>query len=138
MFGDVLTLPLLRGVGVLPVWAPASTAQFFGIGSNLQLVPPGFSGTIWGIGTPNPALRRDLSAARVLAVRGPLTAECAGITWPVLMADPGLLASDLLPERPAATVAHGMIRHFSDSRPTQSCVICILGRVTRVIRQAAV
>lgn len=104
-FGDQLTPLLLGAWGIAHRWAPPGTAEFFGVGSIISKVPrPGpFRGTIWGSGTIRQGVGRDLRAARVLAVRGELTAaECRLGRRRVTLGDPGILAPDLLGAEAAA------------------------------------
>lgn len=135
-YGDAL-VPVIfeRLAGVALEWAPASEAELFAIGSNLHLVPPGFAGTVFGLGAMV-ATRSDLTSARVLALRGELTAALAGVRPPVL-ADPGLLAADLLPERPAQDIEHGLLRHFGDRRRMAGHRVDVLGGVDHVIAEVA-
>lgn len=136
-FGDAL-VPVLydRLLGVELEWAEAAVADLFVIGSNLEVVPDRFRGTVLGMGMLRPTTRRDLRQARVLALRGALTAAAAGVPRGFL-GDPGLLAPDLLPERPAVEHAHGVIRHSLDRRRLRGHRINILGPVEEVVRQAA-
>jgi pyruvyltransferase len=134
--GDALN-PLLfrRLTGVALQWVPAAEAKLFGIGSNIELIHPNFTGTIFGTGIMRANTRCDLSRARVLAVRGNLTAACCGVD--ALLADPGLLAPDLLDSRPEQDIAHGFIRHYADHRKVTGHAIDILGGPEHVIAQAA-
>lgn len=136
-FGDALN-PILfqRLAGVTLRWEPSSSADLFAIGSNLHLVPTSFRGTIFGAGTPGPTERYNLSKAKVLALRGWMSAERCRVR-PRLLADPGLLATDLLEKRPVVDLEHGIIRHFSDGRKFKGYDIDVLGGVDFVIREAA-
>ena len=135
--GDALN-PLLfrRLLGVTLEWAPPKEAEVFGIGSNIEMIPGGFTGVILGTGIASPHTRRNLSRAHVLAVRGNLTAAVCGLGRP-LLADLGLLAADLLEDWPAQDIPHGYIRHFADHRPTRGFAIDVIAGPEYVIRQAA-
>lgn len=75
-FGDILTPYLLRHYLHMRVtWAERDSADVYGIGSIIERMPPLYSGIIIGTGrmfesTPMP----DLSRARILGLRGRLTA----------------------------------------------------------------
>lgn len=94
-WGDSLTPLLLhRFAHVNAVWVPASEAKVVCVGSILgNLIGPGYYGTILGSGklfesgTVPPH-------ARVLALRGPLTAK--GVPGEYVLGDPGLLAGELV------------------------------------------
>lgn len=137
-FGDAL-VPLLfrRLAGLTLEWAPPPDADVFAIGSNVELIPPGFRGVIFGTGIADPATyRRDLVGATILAVRGNLTRACIG-AGDVLLADPGLLAGELLEERPEADIEHGFVRHFADHRPVAGHQVDVLGGPDHVIAAVA-
>lgn len=136
-FGDALN-PLLfrRLIHRTLEWVPPADASLFAIGSNIELVPDGFRGTIFGTGIMRSNTRRDLSGANILAVRGNLTAACCGI-GPVLLADPGLLAAHLIGDRPKPDIAHGFIRHFADRRRVAGYPIDVLAGPEFVVREAA-
>ena len=136
-FGDALN-PLLfrRLLHVTLEWTPPPEAEIFAIGSNIELIPEGFTGTILGAGISRASTRRDLSAARVLAVRGNLTAACCGLGAP-LYADLGLLAPELLDRRPEPDIDHGFIRHFADNRRVKSYSIDVISGPEHVLREAA-
>lgn len=135
--GDALTPVLFARRGIALPWVPAADADFFGIGSNLGLVPAGYRGIIWGTGIGR-ARSQGLQTAEVYALRGRLSVEESGVE-PPLLADPGLLAIDLLPERPAVEFAEGTIPHFSDHRllDRKQHYIDILGPVTQTIAEIA-
>lgn len=114
-FGDVLT-PLLfdRLRGIRLEWTEREDADLIAIGSIADTIPRGYSGTILGTGCmyDNPIA---LESAHVLALRGVFTARLAGL-HPPLLADLGLLASDLAP-RVRRDVAIGTVRADGDPRP---------------------
>jgi pyruvyltransferase len=137
-FGDALN-PLLfqRLAHVTLEWVPPGDADLFAIGSNIEMIPDGYRGWILGTGIAGSSTRRDLSGANVLCVRGNLTAACCNV-GDVLLADLGLLASDLLDHRPEQDIEEGIIRHFADPRPTGRWYeIDVLGGPEHVIYEAA-
>ena len=108
-FGDALTPLLLPQYGIVPVHREPDRARLTGVGSILQFLPPGYEGAVWGSGLIDD-VAHPLPLARVLAVRGPLTAERIGAEG-VAFGDPGLLVSRHL-RRPVSDdrvvlVAHG-------------------------------
>lgn len=99
-FGDLLTEWLLAKYGIEAEWAPPRRAEFVGVGSILQALPPRWSGTVWGAGHIK---HRATLSAHILALRGPLTGEAP------LYADPGLLAGrdvSVTAEHPTGVIAH--------------------------------
>jgi pyruvyltransferase len=135
--GDALN-PLLfrRLAGITLEWAPPREADLFAIGSNIEMIPDDFDGWIFGTGIAAAHTRRDLSAARTLVARGNLTAACCNFN-PLLLADPGLLAPDLLDHWPEQDIEYGTIRHFADPRPVHGFAIDVLGGPEHVIYQTA-
>lgn len=135
-FGDVLT-PLLfeRLCGVRLEWVEREDAELFAIGSVAELIPRGYTGVVIGTGCmfDDPI---ELDSARVLALRGVLTARLAGL-HPPLLADLGLLAPDLLPERPRRDLPIGTIRAGGDPRPPIGTALDPAGDPVEMIATAA-
>lgn len=108
-FGDDLTPWLLPRYGVVPVHRPLTTARLAGVGSILEHLPSDFDGAIWGSG-----LMYDhaypLPRAKVLAVRGQLTAERIGAPEGVALGDPGILVARRV-RRPSLRWDVGLIPH---------------------------
>ncbi|WP_448006674.1 polysaccharide pyruvyl transferase family protein [Agromyces bauzanensis] len=108
-FGDDLTPWLLPRYGIVPVHRPLTTARLAGVGSILEHLPPDFDGAIWGSGLmydrPYP-----LPEAKVLAVRGQLTAERIGAPDGIALGDPGILVARRV-RRPALRWDVGLIPH---------------------------
>lgn len=94
-FGDALA-PLLikRFVDKDSEWTPAKNASLISIGSILEHIPSAWNGYILGSGKLRPESKIDLSAATILALRGPLSAR--GVKGSFAVGDPGLLAPDLV------------------------------------------
>ena len=116
-FGDDLTPWLLPFYGVHPVHRVASRARLAGIGSILEFLPESYDGAIWGSGLMNEA-PHPLPAARVLAVRGPLTRELIGAPVDVVLGDPGILVARHVRRRDVrwdvGLVPHGHHRGHQD------------------------
>jgi Polysaccharide pyruvyl transferase len=126
-FGDRLTPLLLeRFAGVRTEWAPPETADVVCVGSILEHLPLGWTGTVAGAGKLAEESRIDLRAARILALRGPLSAR--GIRGDYVVGDPGLLADELVG---TATRRHplGVVPHWSDSRLAMDPAFKIPGRM---------
>lgn len=115
-FGDLLTpLLLARFSDLKPVWAPVNEASFVCVGSILDLLPPGWTGTVIGSGKLRPESQVDLSSARVLALRGPLTAESVtGVRGDYVLGDVGLLADELVSVEKKHNL--GLVPHWSDQK----------------------
>ena len=110
-FGDGLTPWLLPHYGFVPVRQLLPEARLVGVGSLLQRLDAGYTGAIWGSG----AIREDprpLPAARVLAVRGRLSADVIGARGAVALGDPGILVSRIA-RRPRVRWAVGVVPHYT-------------------------
>jgi hypothetical protein len=108
-FGDALTPWLLRRAGIVAIHARPASADLVGAGSVLEMLPTEFDGAIWGSG-----LLRDapvaLPNARMLAVRGRLTADHIGAPPSTVLGDPGLLVSRFM-KRPRTRWRLGIVPH---------------------------
>lgn len=117
-FGDELGPLLLRGIsGVRPLWVrPDYEGKIVAVGSILAYVRR--SDLVVGAGLIRPNRIELPSSARVLGVRGPLTAHFAGLKEDrMTFGDPGLLAAEVLgifkpltPAREVAVVPHQVDR----------------------------
>lgn len=91
-FGDVLTHTLLNTFQIPHHWAEPEDAELIVTGSIIEHLPNGWSGTVLGAGKmrekTDPTLR--LRRAKILALRGPLTAH--NVPGDYALGDPGLLA----------------------------------------------
>lgn len=134
-FGDILT-PLLfdRLCGIRLDWAEREDADLIAIGSIADTIPRGYAGTVLGTGCMFDGYI-ELEAANVLALRGVLTARLAGL-HPPLLADLGLLASDLAPTV-ARDIPIGTVRADGDPRPPIGVALDPLGDPEAMIASAA-
>lgn len=134
-FGDVLT-PLLfeRLRGIRLEWAEREDSELIAIGSLADAMPRGYAGIVLGTGA---MFERyvDLDAAEILALRGMLTARLAGLR-PPLLADLGLLASDLAPSV-ARDVEFGTVRAGGDPRPPIGLALDPMSDAEALIASAA-
>jgi hypothetical protein len=100
---------LLRRAGIVAIHARPGSAELVGAGSILEMLPADFHGAVWGAG-----LLRDaplhLPMARILAVRGRLTAARLGASDATALGDPGLLVSRFQ-KRPRARWELGIVPH---------------------------
>lgn len=110
-FGDLLTPHLLREVGIVPVLTPPGEAALVGVGSLVQHLPGGVSGTLWGTGLVE-GRRIDLSGATTLALRGELTRDRLGSPPVDALGDPGLLLCRTV-RRPGASYDVGVVSHYA-------------------------
>jgi hypothetical protein len=115
-FGDRLGPALLDRFGLISEWASPADAELVTAGSVLSKFPATWRGAVLGTGLIEARMRADLRRARVLAVRGELTREAAGLRPGVPLGDPGILVPLLL-SRPAARPADGytaIVPHYVD------------------------
>ena len=113
-FGDLLTPLLLKRFSNLDsVWADPCHAQVVGTGSILEHLPYNFRGIVAGCGKLHEDSVIILPNAKVLAVRGYLTAKT--IKGRYVIADPGLLADELVGD---VNKEHdlGIIPHWRDDK----------------------
>ena len=141
-FGDLLGFRLAEHVAGRPLeWAPAETADAVLVGSILELLPDRYAGTVAGIGSARASTRRDLTNARVIALRGPLTRQQVKLFGPEpVLADPGLLAETFLTEPRTETREIGAIAHYADHtfKPEPGAlVIDVTAPLETVVQQAA-
>lgn len=113
-FGDQLT-PLLLGhfLKVDVEWASPLKADWVAVGSVASHLPIGWAGTVWGTGKMRKRERIDLSRARILALRGQMTADALGVEKCVL-GDPGLLVSLLPGVKRTSEHPVGVVPHWQD------------------------
>lgn len=113
-FGDRLTPLLLERIrGGAVEWAPPTEAHMFGVGSIAEDIPAGYGGAIWGSGKMFAHSALDLSRARTVVLRGALTMTDSGARGDIVLGDPGLLCSLLMPA-PDPVHTLGVVAHFRD------------------------
>lgn len=112
--GDLLTVTLLNHFGIDHTWAPPENADCVIVGSILDQLPHGWTGTVLGAGKLREAsdIRVRLRNADIRGVRGPLTAK--HLKGDFALGDPGLLASSLVTPRQAAYDL-GVLPHWTDN-----------------------
>lgn len=137
-FGDWLT-PYFIGKlrpDIAIEWASPREADTFGCGSIVEAIPEGFRGMILTSGIMHESTERpDLRQARILALRGRLTAERIGLDVP--LGDLGLLCRLIAPKL-GKEYETGIIRHYVggiDNLPGRG--IDIRAGIEEVIREAA-
>lgn len=110
-FGDGMTSWLLPHYGFVPIRQLLPQARLVGVGSLLQRLDPSYSGAVWGAGSIRDE-PRPLPEARVLAVRGALSADVIGAREPLALGDPGLLAGRIA-RRPRVRWDVGIVPHYT-------------------------
>ena len=121
-FGDALAPFLLEHFsGVRVEWETVSRSRVASVGSILEHIPPLWDGYILGSGMLHEDSRlqvhqmRSGITARILALRGPLTARVIPGEYP--LGDPGILADELVGAQPKRWDL-GILPHFSDTELT--------------------
>jgi pyruvyltransferase len=95
---------------------PLSAPHLVGIGSILHWADR--YSTIWGTGFVSADAHPSAAPARILAVRGPLTAarlNALGISTPALVGDPGILAPALFPPPGVPPSGIAVVPHYVDA-----------------------
>lgn len=113
-FGDGLTPWLLLRLGVVPIHASASTANFVGVGSVLEMLPRDFPGAVWGSGSLS-GQPLAIPHATFLAVRGESTRDLVNAPSHVALGDPGILSSRFM-RRPRVRWRVGIVPHHVHER----------------------
>lgn len=113
-FGDLLTSLLLKRFTRLDSeWSEPEDAELIMTGSILEHIPRGWTGVIAGVGKLHEHTIVDFPEAKILAFRGPLTAR--GVKGDFVMADPGLLADELVPDEDKQYDL-GIVPHWTDKK----------------------
>ncbi len=113
-FGDLLTPLLMSHFADLPIeFSPIAQAEMIGVGSLLHLVPKGWQGIVAGSGKLFDRDEPNASQARILGLRGPLTAR--NYSGDYSIGDPGLLANELV-QVPERRYDIGIVPHWSDTQ----------------------
>lgn len=117
-FGDLLTTLLLeRFTKFKAEWSEPKKADLIMVGSILEHMPNDWNGVIAGAGLLHESSIKHFPSARIFALRGPLTAKrvtgAEDSTFEPVLADPGLLANELVP-LPDKEYNLGIIPHWTD------------------------
>jgi hypothetical protein len=111
-FGDLLTPYLLKKFSKLSSeWFEPKDSQLVMIGSILEHLPEDWNGVIAGAGKLHEKTNLKFPNAKILAVRGPLTAK--GLKGNFALGDPALLADELV-SREDKQYDLGIIPHWTD------------------------
>lgn len=129
--GDALTPLLLEHFGFETLRAEPPDADVCVIGSVLQTLGAQFSGAIIGTGFISDGAAMPFLRARILALRGPLSAARAQAA-PVAMGDAGLLCPMLLPGTQSPQVRLGIVPHYRDKQ--SRAVAAIADRLKEQVR----
>lgn len=137
-FGDALSPFLLERFAYLTAKiTPVAEAEVVSIGSILEHIPSEWTGYIVGSGLlrENSKLKFDPYQAKILALRGPLSAR--GIRGNFALGDPGLLANELI-EPQEKQWDLGILPHWKDKELAGRFVKLIPSKFScRVIRPSS-
>lgn len=112
-FGDLLTPIFARHfLRVKPIWSPPADAELVMVGSQLDVLPPDWSGLIAGTGKLHDRTRVP-TGATVLGVRGTLSAR--GLPGDFCLGDPGLLADELVDVGHSKAHDLTVVPHWTDT-----------------------
>jgi len=113
-FGDLLgPLLLKRFAGLSVEWTVPEFSQIVTVGSVLEKLPEDYTGIIAGSGKLHEKTQLNFPNAKILAVRGPLTAK--GLTGDFVLGDAALLADELV-KREDKQYDLGVIPHWTDTK----------------------
>lgn len=126
--GDALTPLLLEYFGHQVERAEPQDADMCVVGSVLEVLGPGFGGSIIGTGFISDGAPMAFPDANFLAVRGPLTARRAGLGQDVEQGDAGILSPLLLRDRPRPHVRIGVVPHYKDKVHPAITTLCTRSR----------
>lgn len=112
-FGDLLSpLIIKRFTHIDSVWSSVEDAEIIAVGSILEHLPKEWKGVILGSGKLHEHSAVDLSFAKILALRGPLSAK--GIKGNYALGDIGLLGDELVPNEDKEFEL-GLMPHWTDT-----------------------
>src|ERR1700749_1222833 len=115
-FGDLLPeLLIKRFTNLSSDWAEPGDSELVVVGSVLEHLPSEWNGVIAGCGKLHEHSVLNFPNAKILAVRGPLTAKALGLRHNIVLADPGLLADELVGYRDKEYDL-GIIPHWTDTK----------------------
>lgn len=116
-FGDQLSPFILEHFTGLQIeWAPPEEAEIVCIGSVIDSLPRrGWNGIVAGAGQLRSDTETDLTEALVLGIRGHYTRSRVRTLHTPIIADPGLLACDLVSRPQHPRTKTGVMPHWSDS-----------------------
>jgi len=113
-FGDLLTPMLLKYYGLSPVHAYERKARYVGVGTLLGHITTSYKGVIMGSGLNDP-ITKLFPHAQIIGLRGKLSQQMLQLeSQPIVLGDPGLLASRIFPERQAKKWVLGIVPHLSE------------------------
>lgn len=112
-FGDLLTPIILKHYGFTPIYAYPQKAQAAVVGTILEIVKTNFTGYILGSGWSRDS-KTCFPYAKIKGVRGYLTKESLQINEHIIIGDPGLLMSDIIPCRKNIKYKIGIVPHESE------------------------
>lgn len=113
-------LVLTHFTKIVPTWTDPLLCNMVGAGSVLDVLPQtGFQGVVAGSGKLQATTHTDLRYAKVLGVRGRLTAADVKLTTfdrpNLVLGDPGLLANELTYVSRTEQIEIGVVPHWSDT-----------------------
>lgn len=112
-FGDLLTPIILKHYGFTPIYAYPQKAQAAVVGTILEIVKTNFTGYILGSGWSRDS-KTCFPYAKIKGVRGYLTKESLQINEHIIIGDPGLLMSDIIPCQKNIKYKIGIVPHESE------------------------
>jgi pyruvyltransferase len=112
-FGDLLTgLLLKKFTSISSEWSKPSDSELVMVGSILEQLPTNYKGIIAGCGKLHERSYLSFPEAKILALRGPLTAKSLNANC--VLADPGLIADHLVGYQEKKWDL-GIVPHWSDT-----------------------
>lgn len=113
-FGDLLgSLLIKKFTGLDSYWSGIESANIVVVGSILEHIPSNWNGVIAGAGKLHADTKLNFPKAKILALRGPLTAK--GLKGNFVLGEPGLLADELVPESDKEYDL-GLVPHWTDTK----------------------
>lgn len=114
-FGDQLTALLIKRFTRLnSEWSNPKDAELVMVGSVLEHLPENFNGVIAGTGKLHFKSKLSFPNAKILGVRGKLTAKHLNLKGDYVLGDAGLLANELVPLEDRIYEL-GIVPHWSDT-----------------------
>jgi pyruvyltransferase len=140
-FGDILGPYIIEKLTTHNVeWVEAENSEAVIIGSIMEHLPAQYKGIVSGIGCARHSTKKDLTQAKVLALRGEHTLKNVKTSQSnILLADPGLLAPYVVDVSQVEKEHNvGVILHYADKENNKNHhVIDITSGIENIIIEAS-
>lgn len=114
--GDCLSPIILKNFGYRVQYSAPDSAELIFMGSILDKLSPNYKGVILGTGFIRAETKIDLTAAKILGLRGALTRDMLQCQQDLVLGDPGLLSPLLIRKVSNEKYTLGIVPHYVDQK----------------------